>query len=132
MRLNLEDDGHCFVCGRNNSSGLKLDFREEDGRTVAEFVPGKAHQGFRDIVHGGIIAAVLDEAVMKTVLAKGIEAVTAEITVRFRSPLAVGERARVEAGITKSGGRLFETSAVVVKSDGTVAAEARTKLLRNG
>jgi len=131
-RLELEDDGFCFVCGRNNREGLGLEFREEADKTVADFLPKKSHQGFRGIVHGGIVTAVLDEAVMKAVLSRGIGALTAEITVRFKCPLPVGEKARVEARITKTQGRFFEASAKVTRKDNAVAAEARAKLLRNG
>ena len=130
-KLVLEDDGYCFACGPKNSSGLRLGFRNENGRTRAAFIPGKLHQGFKDIVHGGIITAVLDEAMVKAVLSEGVEALTAEISVRFRSPLLTGDRSVVEAEIKNMGKRLIETSARLMKSDGTVVAEAEAKLLRN-
>lgn len=130
-RLQLEDDGHCFACGKKNPVGLQLDFRSEKGRTSAEFLPSKGHQGFKGVVHGGIIATVLDEAMVKTVLSAGVQAVTAELTVRFKSALLTGEDATVEAELSKPGGRVLETSARMLKTDGTVVAEARAKLFRN-
>jgi acyl-coenzyme A thioesterase PaaI-like protein len=129
--LRLVDDGHCFACGKKNDVGLALEFRHEDGRTFSEFIPRKVHQGFMDIVHGGIITTILDEAMVKEALSEGMEAVTAEISVRFRSPLFVGEKAIVEAGIKKAGSRLVETSAIMTKGSGVVVAEAEGKLLRN-
>ncbi len=129
--IQLSDDGYCFACGKINSSGLRLDFRTEDGKAVAEFVPSKIHQGFKDIVHGGIITTVLDEAMVKAALSQGIEALTAEIVVRFRSTLSVGDSSIVEAEVVKMGSRLIETAAWIRKSDNTVVAEARAKLLRN-
>ncbi len=129
--IKLIEDGHCFACGKKNDAGLGLEFRHSDGRTISEFIPRKAHQGFMDIVHGGIIATVLDEAMVKRVLSEGMEAMTAEISVRFRSPLFVGERATVEAEIKNAGKRLLETSARMIKGDSTVVAEAEAKLLRN-
>lgn len=130
-KIKLDDDGYCFVCGKRNEAGLKLDFRTEDGRTVAEFIPLKIHQGYQDIVHGGIISTILDEAMVKAVLSLGIGAVTAEMSVRFKSPLFVGEKALVEAEILTMSSRLIETSAKMKKADRTVIAEARAKLLRN-
>jgi acyl-coenzyme A thioesterase PaaI-like protein len=127
----LVDDGHCFACGKENDAGLRLDFRHEDGRTISEFIPQKVHQGFKDIVHGGIITTILDEAMVKRVLFEGIEAVTAEISVRFRSPLFVGEKAVIESEIKKAGGRLLVTCARMTKGGSTVVAEAEAKLLRN-
>jgi acyl-coenzyme A thioesterase PaaI-like protein len=127
----LIDDGHCFACGKTNNVGLKLDFRHKEGRTICEFIPGKVHQGFANIVHGGIIATILDEAMVKGVLFEGMEAVTAEISVRFSSPLFVGEKATVEAEIKKARGRFLMTSARMTKEGSTIVAEAEAKLLRN-
>ena len=130
-RLLLEDDGFCFACGKKNPRGLQLEFRSGDGRTATEFLPEKEHQGFRDVVHGGIIAAVLDESMVKAVLATGVQAVTAELTVRFRNPLYTGEGTTVEAELIGVG-RVMKTSARMIKRDGTVVAEARAKVLKNG
>jgi uncharacterized protein (TIGR00369 family) len=130
-QLKLIDDGYCFACGKKNDAGLGLEFSPAGGKTVSEFIPRKAHQGFRDIIHGGIIATVLDEAMVKSALFEGMEAVTAEISVRFRSPLFVGEKVVIEAVIRKTGSRLLMTSARMTKGDSTVVAEAEAKLLRN-
>lgn len=131
-KLALSDDGHCFACGRRNLSGLGLDFRHDAGRVTASFTPSKAHQGFKDIVHGGIITTVLDEAMMKAVLARGIEAVTAEITVRFKRPLHVGDLSTIEATITTMGHRLIRAAAQMKGPGDGLIAEAEAKLLRNG
>lgn len=131
MRTALEDDGHCFACGRKNRSGLRLTFTNRHGKTLADFTPQKRHQGFKNLVHGGIITAVLDEAMMKSVLARGISAVTAELEVRFRSPLFVGEKASIEAEITTLGPRLIEASAMMKTGD-SVIATAKSKIMRNG
>jgi acyl-coenzyme A thioesterase PaaI-like protein len=126
--LPLEDDGHCFACGPKNTSGLGLEFRAEGGKAFAEFIPRKSHQGFKDIVHGGIITAVLDEAMMKALLFRGIFAMTAEIAVRFRSPLRVGDNSVVEGEISAVNGRFIEASAVLRKADEVVAV-ATAKML---
>ncbi len=129
-KLSLEDDGHCFVCGSKNSHGLQLAFHSQDGKTSAEFIPRKKCQGFKDLVHGGIISCVLDEAMMKAVLSQGMEAVTVELTVRLQNPLYIGERALIEAEMQKIGNRLIEAAARIRKQGGTVVAEAKAKLLR--
>ena len=84
-----------------------------DGKVCAEFTFSKAHQGYKDIVHGGLLSAVLDEAMAKASLMQGMPAVTAEITVRFRNPLLVNERAVVEAEIKRVNRKIVETSAVI-------------------
>jgi len=54
----------CLVCGRENPQGLHLhlDVDEETGVVRCEFTPLGTHIGFEGVVHGGILATVLDEA----------------------------------------------------------------------
>jgi len=127
---NLEDDHYCFVCGEKNPNGLHVRFSFQDGKVLADFVPQKIHQGYKDIIHGGIISTLLDEAMVKAALMQGIPAITAEITVRFKNPLMSGEKAIVEATIIKMNKRIIETSANIKKTDNTPIAEGHAKLLR--
>ena len=129
MNNTLEDDHYCFICGEKNPSGLHLTFSLQDGKVQTEFIPQKIHQGYKDIIHGGLISTLLDEAMVKAALMNGMPAVTAEITVRFKNPLMVGERAIVEAVIERINKKIIETSAIVKKTDGTVIASGHAKLL---
>jgi uncharacterized protein (TIGR00369 family) len=126
--MKLEDDHYCFVCGRQNPNGLNLVFSSLDGKARAEFTIQKEFQGYKDIVHGGVIAAVLDEAMIKAVLSQGIKAVTAEITVRFRDPLYTNEKAIVEAEILKKGKTLIEAKAHIRRPGSGTIAEGKGKL----
>lgn len=130
MKNTLKDDHYCFVCGEQNPSGLHLRFSLLDGKVRTEFTPQKIHQGYKDIIHGGLISTLLDEAMVKAALMQGMPAVTAEITVRFRAPLMAGEKAFVEAMILKMNKKIIETSAILKKTDNTVIAEGHAKLLR--
>jgi len=130
MKHDLEDDHYCFVCGEENPSGLHLKFTLCNGRVQSEFIPQKIYQGYKDIVHGGIISAIIDEAMVKAALMQGIPAVTAEITIRFKNPLMAGEKAIVEAHITRMNKKIIETAAAIKKPDDTSIAEGHAKLLR--
>lgn len=130
MKHNLEDDHYCFVCGKENPSGLHLTFAACDNKVRTEFIPQKIHQGYKDIVHGGLIAAILDEAMVKASLTQGMPAVTAELTVRFKSPLMAGEKTLIEAHIVKTNKKIVETYAIIKKCDNTPIAEGHAKLLR--
>ncbi|MBM4141909.1 MAG: PaaI family thioesterase [Nitrospira sp.] len=130
MKNKLEDDKHCFACGEKNPNGLNLKFSLRDGKVFAEFILHKTYQGYKDIVHGGIISTLLDEAMVKVALLQGVPVVTAEITVRLKNPLMIGEKAIVEAHITEKHRRIIETSAIIKKLDGTLIAEGYAKLLR--
>ena len=107
--MKLEDDHHCFVCGELNNSGLKLRFDlDKNKRSILTgFVPGKAHQGFKDIVHGGIIGMILDECMVNLAWKLGIKAVTAEYTVRLVNPAYIGRKLLFSSRIVSEKGRML-------------------------
>jgi uncharacterized protein (TIGR00369 family) len=113
-----------------NPAGLHLRFFLREGKVFTEFIPQRIHQGYRDIVHGGIISAILDEAMVKVALMHGMHVVTAEMTVKFRNPLLAGEKALIEATMLKSSRKIIEAAAVIRKTDETVIAEGTAKLLK--
>src|SRR6267154_5285639 len=82
----------CFVCGESNPIGLRLRF-ETDGRVVqTRFIPRIEHSGFKQIIHGGLIATVLDEIMVWACAVQTKRfAFCAEINVRFLSPARPGE-----------------------------------------
>ncbi|TAL23476.1 MAG: PaaI family thioesterase [Nitrospirae bacterium] len=129
--IKLEDDNYCFACGKKNPCGLKLSFNYSNGKLTSEFTPSKIYQGYKDITHGGIITTILDEAMIQAAIAEGLNPVTAEIKVRFKKPLLGDGKTLVEAEITKRGSKLIEaTSRLLLKSDGSVIAEASSKLIQ--
>ncbi len=128
--LALEDDDHCFACGKKNPCGLKLSFTYHNGSLFTEFVPSKAYQGYKNIIHGGIIATILDEAMIQAAIAEGLTPVTAEIKVRLKKPLSINEKTLIEAVITKKNKRLIEAYAKMLrKTDLSLIAEASAKLI---
>ena len=118
--------GLCFGCGRNNSSGLQLNFHW-DGKTArAEFTPSRFHQSWPGIVHGGIIATMLDEAMGYATLYSGVsDFLTAAIQVNFRRPALVGEPLVVTGEIIGKGRRSIKVEATVTLPDGTLVAEGK-------
>ena len=122
MRLDIGD--MCFACGKGNPIGLKLDFRFEGEEYVTEFEVRPEYQGWAGIVHGGLLATVLDETMARLLWEKKLNAITGRLNVRYHERLTVGESVTVRARITKQRPPLVETSAEALKPDGTVAAEA--------
>ena len=127
----LRDNERCYVCGKKNPSGLAVDFEiNAEARSIrAKFTPSDIHQGYEGIVHGGILSALLDEAMAKLAFSLGIPAVTAEITVKFKSPAAPGEELSISGNLKHETHRLIETEASIQKGP-VVIAEAKGKLLR--
>ncbi len=128
--MELIDDHYCFVCGKKNPIGLKLDF-SFDGKTITtEFVPQKEHQGYFNIVHGGIISTLLDEAMVKLAIEMGMPAVTAHMDIRLRKALDVGKKITVRAEILKDTKKILEVYAMAVTDDNVVVADVTGKLMK--
>lgn len=127
MRYLLTDDSYCFICGEKNPKGLNLSFTETDNGVSAVFILKKEYQGYKGIIHGGLIAAILDEAMIKAANQKGYNAVTAEMTIRFRSPLMTNQKAWVDGKVLKESRKVLKATASL-KREGVIIAEAEGKL----
>ena len=115
----------CFGCGRNNPCGLKLEFEWDGKRVKAEFTPTKFHQGWREIIHGGVLTTVLDEAMAYATSFENIPCVTGNLQVRLRRPAVIGQTLIVTASVTKNARKFAETEAKLTLRDGTIVAEAK-------
>ena len=128
ITLNADlDEGFCFGCGRNNPIGLKLKFTRDGDNIRAEFTPDRTHQGWPGLLHGGILGALLDEAMSNIAYATGHTCLTASISIRIKQPIKVEVPLVVTAWITRRGNRLIETAGRVCLGDGAVVAEAAGK-----
>jgi acyl-coenzyme A thioesterase PaaI-like protein len=117
----------CVVCGETNARGIGLDFAvAADGSVSTVFDCELSWEGYAGVVHGGVVASLLDGAMTNCLFARGITAVTAELTVRFRSLLRIGVPAQVKAWITRTTPHLHILNAEITQS-GCVAASARGK-----
>jgi uncharacterized protein (TIGR00369 family) len=121
---------NCFVCGDKNKCGLKVDFFNEKGVAKAEYEASSEFEGYKDILHGGIISALLDEVMIKAILAKDILAVTVSIEVKFKQPIKIGEKLSLEGKILKDKGKIITTEGKVVKEDKSVAALGFARYIR--
>jgi len=126
----VKSDNYCFACGQDNPIGLKLKFRPTTNGVKAEYVAPKVFQGFEDIIHGGIVATLLDEAIAWACRMYKADAVTGEITVRYKKPLKTGILVTVFGTIKKNRGKLFLGSAYIQDKNGTVIATATAKMVK--
>jgi acyl-coenzyme A thioesterase PaaI-like protein len=113
-RLNDRSDYQlCFACGARNAQGLGLIFRHEDGAVVTTFTADARHQGFPGIVHGGIIATLLDETLERLGVLEGRWLMTGRLEMRFRRAAPIATPLRVAARMVSSRGRALVASGVV-------------------
>lgn len=110
--------GRCVVCGAANPLGLKIEFSlQPDGSVVGAFAGGPMFQGYDGMLHGGIIAALLDGAMTNCIFAHGCVAVTAQLTVRYRQAVAAEEIVTVRAWLEQSTSRLLQLRAELLQND---------------
>ena len=128
--MNLQDEGMCFVCGPNNPIGLKLKFTLEDGRYITRFTPGREHQGYTGITHGGLVCTVLDEVMARLIYALGHRAVTADMRVRLRMPARTGEELTFSGWVVSEGRRVIDCAAEARDSEGRLVADATARMVR--
>ena len=127
----VRSDHGCFGCGDDNPIGLHLRFAADGDSVRASFIAGPDHQGFGNIVHGGIISTVLDEAMAWATAHAGFWAMTGEMRIRFRRPLNIGEPTIVSASVSGARGRLVTTaSELVIESDGSPVATATATFVK--
>jgi acyl-coenzyme A thioesterase PaaI-like protein len=128
-RIPPHHDGACWGCG-DNANGIHLLMPEEEGLEQYEawFHFHEGHQGGPGIVHGGLVAAALDEACGLLATWYRFPAVTARIFVRYRKPVPINTQLLVRARLAGERGRRIHVDAVL--TDGAlVLAEARAALL---
>src|SRR5882672_6573930 len=111
MELNDTTDYQlCFACGQRNPYGLQMTFRLEGETIVSDFTPKAEHQGFPGVIHGGIVAAVLDEALNRTSMIAHNPgwSMTGRLEVRYRRYVPYGPLLRVRASLTQQRRRLVQ------------------------
>lgn len=125
-----------FVHGLRNPVGLHIQYRlewveasDDDAdppghRVVADWIPDTRHLGFPGMVHGGLLTAVLDDAMGRSTTLRRRWGVTGRLEVRFRGPAPVGESLRIEAWVTRWRRRAIAARGRMLRQQGQVIAEA--------
>src|SRR4051794_39956261 len=115
-------DPACFVCGPENPAGLQVVFETAEGRAQARFTPQAQHHGYADVTHGGILAALLDEAMVYAAASLGGWVATAEMTVRYLRPVTTGTPLLITGEVLRAGSRLVECAAEIRSEAGDLLA----------
>jgi uncharacterized protein (TIGR00369 family) len=130
----LQNISHmCLACGEENIFGLHAQFMNlDDGSLAASFTTIDEHQSYPGRVHGGIIAAILDELLGRVVQVSHPEifGVTMELNIKYRAPVPLGEQLLCIGHLDKLTSRCSEAAGVVLLPDGKVAAEGFARYLR--
>jgi len=87
----LSDDRYCFACGPLNPIGLHMEVSYLEEKAVSKLSLEREYQGWHDIVHGGVVATILDEIMAHAVMHYVGKGVTTSLQITYRVPLPVGE-----------------------------------------
>ncbi len=124
---------NCFVCEQANPGGMRIAFFVDDeaGLVVADFTLDDTFSGSPNYVHGGVILAVMDEAMAwATIALAGAFALTRTSTSTFHRPVRVGAPHRVDARVeAPDADGTLETAATVFDSERRLCAESSARFV---
>ena len=120
---------NCVLCSSSNEGGMRLDFDETDaGGVAATFNCDSRFEGYSGVLHGGIVASLLDSAMTNCLFAHGRSAVTLRLTVRYRHPVLTKKLVTVQASCERSSPPRHVLTAEIVQ-DGQIKATADGRFL---
>lgn len=123
----------CFVCGLKNEAGLKLRFENtEPGHVQVQTRVCDKHQGYPGIVHGGVVAAMLDETMGRSIMSGASDTrlmFTAKMELKYRVSVPLDTNIQVRGWVVKDKGRIAQVEGEVILPDGTVAVEGSATLV---
>ncbi len=123
--MELQDDNYCFACGRENPVGLKMEFIYDAGAVRVEFTPKKEHQGWGDVVHGGILFTLMDEAMARLLIDHGDSVVTSRMEIKFLRPAMVEQQLILEGKEDRREGKFIYTSSKLTNPRGKTVATSK-------
>jgi acyl-coenzyme A thioesterase PaaI-like protein len=125
----LQDDRRCFACGEENPDGLQLRFEYGEDTARATFIPKQRFAGWMTMLHGGVVATLLDEAMAHAAIAAGVRAVTGRLEIRFRKAAPMGAVLVTQGRVEGRRGRMLTISATVTGADGTLYAQGEGRFV---
>ena len=121
----------CFVCGRKNPVGLYMRFYDNGkDEVLSEYTVAERYQSYPGIVHGGILASMLDEVVGRVAMIGDHHhfMVSVKLQVLYRHPVPVETPLKIRGRIIRLRGRLGKAQGEIILPDGKVACEAAITL----
>ncbi len=122
---------YCFVCGRKNLRGLRMSFYDNGSNEVtSEYTVSEEYQGYPGLVHGGVVAAMLDEVVCRVAMIGDHHhfMMSVKMEIKYRHPVPTGEKLQLVGRIVRLRGRLGKATGEVILPDGTLAVESALTL----
>lgn len=134
MKIKQPNSRHCFACGLENPIGLKLKFYQTaDDEVTADYIAPENYQGYPGILHGGVTATILDEAVGRAFMGADPSnsqfVYTAELKIRYKKKVPIGKPLKIVGKQVKRMRWTGESKAFMYDQDGTLLVEATAILV---
>jgi|TARA_B110001454_G_scaffold22084_1_gene21523 uncharacterized protein (TIGR00369 family) len=122
----------CFACGIHNNAGLGMKFnRLDDGSVESLYDPRTEDQGFPSIMHGGILASLIDEAMAWALWSQlGVLGVTAKLEIKYRSRVTTDDSLLVSASVSKHTGRRVNVTADIRSVENKILVQSKALYLK--
>ncbi|MGB2579960.1 hypothetical protein AAIR98_001879 [Elusimicrobium simillimum] len=125
----------CFLCGKDNPRGMHVHWVEdkENKTVVCETEISEDYRSYPGIVHGGIVAALLDETSGRAILMdNGHDAlmVTLKLEVIYKKVTPTNTKIKIVGRVKKTGKSKAIVEGEVVLPDGSISATCSAILMR--
>ena len=132
---------YCFVCGRKNPRGLYMTFYDNgENEVCSDYTGSEVYQGYPGVVHGGIVAAMLDEAVARVAMIGDHHhfMMSVKLEVKYRHPVptetplhVVGRVVRLRGRLGKAVGELYGPNEQLLAEASMTLADVPKEFMQN-
>lgn len=126
----LEKDSYtCFGCAPKNPIGLQMEFYKDGNDILSYWTPDKYHNGWEGILHGGVVASLMDEAGAWVLFTQiGTSGVTTDMQIKYLKPVKIPEgRIVVRACLHTLHHRIAKVKTRILNKDKNVCAHAEIR-----
>ncbi len=120
----------CFMCGKNNPIGIKMEIKSENGEAKSIVNLNENYEGYNGTIHGGIVTALLDEIAVYAAFSLQDICVTYEINVRFKKPVKSNNDYFVYGYVLERKGKIILCKSKIIDNENNIYAEADVKLFK--
>ncbi len=123
----------CYICGSSNKKGFqqKIFYDDETKSVYTDFNPDKEHTGYKDIVHGGIFLALLDEIMAWVCICESQNpCLTMKLDTRFLKKAKCNVEYRISGRVDKIKGKMIFASSKITDSDDITYYESKGVYIR--